>query len=89
LRQALKRGMTCYERKGRNSILKSDPIAGSIAGSLGIYLCRKYKDGKFKEIAGLYGGIGDTGIGQVYSGVQKRTERDDNLDGIIRKFEEG
>ena len=77
--------MTCYGRKGRNSILKSDPIAGS----LGIYLCRKYKGGKFKEIAGLYGGIGDTGIGQVYSGVQKRTERDDNLDGIIRKFEEG
>lgn len=54
---------------------------------LGIYLSRKYTGKKLKDIARIYGRIGDTGVSQIYFRVLKAIKEDRGLDRIIRGLE--
>lgn len=58
-----------------------------LAKKLSIYLSRKYTDRKLKEIARIYGKMGDTGVSQVYLRVQRARESDKSLDKTIKKIE--
>lgn len=54
---------------------------------VGIYLSRKYTGKKLKEIASIYGKVGDTGVSQIYLRVAKAIKEDRGLDRIIRRLE--
>lgn len=58
-----------------------------LARKLSIYLSRKYTGEKLKEIASIYGKIGDTGVSQVCCRVEKATKEDSSLERIIRRLE--
>lgn len=58
-----------------------------LAKKLGIYLSRKHTDRKLKEMANIFGKIGDTGISQIYCRVERAREKDNSLDKIIRRLE--
>jgi putative transposase len=59
-----------------------------LARKLGIYLSRKYTGKKLKEIAHIYGKIGDTGISQVCCRVEKAIKENSRLEKIIRGLEQ-
>lgn len=58
-----------------------------LARKLGVYLSRKYTGRKLKDIASIYGKIGDTGISQIYCRVETARENDNSLDSLIRRLE--
>lgn len=58
-----------------------------LARKLGIYLSRKYSGRKIKEIANMFGKIGDTGASQIYWRVEKARKNDNSFDTIIKRLE--
>jgi chromosomal replication initiation ATPase DnaA len=54
-----------------------------LARKLGIYLSRKYTGEKLKEIASIYGKVGDTGVSQIYLRVVKAMKENKGLNRII------
>ncbi len=58
-----------------------------LARKVGIYFSRKYTGKKLKEIASIYGKLGDTGVSQIYLRVVKAIKEDRGLDRIIRGLE--
>jgi len=59
-----------------------------LARKLGIYLSRKYTGKKLKEIANIYGKIGDTGISQICCRVEKAIKENSRLEKITRGLEQ-
>jgi len=60
-----------------------------LARKLGIYFSRKYTCKKLKEIADIFGGIGDTGVSQIYRRVKEAIKKEKSLERLIRRLENG
>jgi hypothetical protein len=58
-----------------------------LARKLGIYFSRKYTGKKLKEIANIFGGIGDTGVSQIYRRVKETIKKEKSLERFIRRLE--
>ena len=54
---------------------------------IGVYLSRKYSQKKLKEIGKYYGGLGDTGVGQMCLRIKKARNKDRQLDKLILEIE--
>lgn len=54
---------------------------------IGVYLSRKYTQEKLKEIGKFYGGLGDTGVGQICLRTDQARKKDRQLDKLILEIE--
>jgi len=57
-----------------------------LARKLGIYFSRKYTGKKLKEIANIFGGIGDTGVSQICRRVKEAIKKEKRLKKLIRRL---
>ena len=84
---ALRRPKTKITPERIREIVEEEIGDRKLARKLAIYLSRKYTGRKLKEIASIYGAIGDTGISQVYRRVKETRARDKKLDDIVTELE--
>jgi len=60
-----------------------------LARKLGIYFSRKCTNQKLKEIADIFGGIGDTGVSRIYRRVKEAIKKEKRLERLIKRLENG